>query len=277
MFPFKSTKKSWLILLLVLVSSLPSCTPSFSPKSLADQHGFTEHIFHAETFDVMGYLRGDDGLLRVYIEGDGKAWLSQSRPSSDPTPDNPVSFQLAVADDYPAVLYIARPCQFIEGEQRRNCITPFWTSARFSEPVIHDLDQVLDQAKSIASAQRLELVGYSGGGAVALLLAVRRNDVDMVVTIAGNLDHDFWTNIHKVSPLRDSLNPADYAMELQSVEQVHIVSTDDSIVPPSVARSYVSKMSDTLKVQIITVDGVGHTDEWDEVVPGILKTIERNN
>lgn len=275
MLPFGKNNLSFSIVTLLLVLLLSSCTGT-SIKTLAAENGFVGHCFNEGTFDVQGYLRGEASLLRVYIEGDGKAWLSRSRPSSDPTPDTPVSFHLAVADNHPAVFYMARPCQFVEGDNRRNCIMPFWTSARFSEPVIHDLNQMLDKAKSMANAQRLELVGYSGGGAVALLLAARRDDVSMVITIAGNLDHVYWTNLHKVSPLRDSLNPADYVAQTQMIKQVHIVSTDDSVIPPSVVQSYMSHMTDPSKTRIVTVSGVEHTGAWDTLAPGILRRINRS-
>ncbi|SMF34707.1 alpha/beta hydrolase [Desulfovibrio gilichinskyi] len=251
------------------------CT-SFSPRLFAEQHGFLEHIFVADTFDIAGYMRGKSSILRVYFEGDGKAWLNRRRPSTNPTPQNPVSFYLAAVDTNPAVLYLARPCQFVEGPHLRSCSTPFWTSARFSEPVIHDLNQALDQAKSLVGAKILELVGYSGGGAVALLLAARRDDVDLVVTIAGNLDHDYWTRYHHVSPLRDSLNPADYAVQNQVIKQVHIVSTEDLIIPPSVSQSYLSKMNETSMVRIVTVHGVKHMDDWSQVVPSILKKVDQH-
>lgn len=129
----------------------------------------------------------------------------------------------------------------------------------------------LDDLKEKTGGVRLTLVGFSGGGAVALLLAARRDDVRQVITIAGNVDHAFWTRLHKVSPLRDSLNPADFAPGLQQVPQVHIVSNDDTVIPPSVVRSYLDKMSDTAHARVITVDGIGHTGDWPSIYPGILK------
>src|SRR3546814_2839304 len=63
-----------------------------------------------------------------------------------------------------------------------------WTSARFSDGVIVSMSDALDRLKEEAGASSLDLVGYSGGGGVAVLLAARRRDVVSIVTIAGNLD-----------------------------------------------------------------------------------------
>ncbi|MCJ2164994.1 MULTISPECIES: hypothetical protein [unclassified Pseudodesulfovibrio] len=246
------------------------CARKFPVQSFSGEHGFTQETFLGENFDLKWFWRGQGDVLRVYIEGDGKAWLSRSRPSSDPTPDDGAAFRLAAADTGTAVMYLARPCQFVEGEQARNCITPFWTSARFSEPVIQDLSLALDAAKSRIGARRLELVGYSGGGAVAVLLAARRDDVDLIVTVAGNLDHTLWTEMHGVSPLRDSLNPVNVARGVQGIRQVHIVSVDDEVVPPAVVESYVRAMTDTNTVRIVTVKGVEHDGDWREAVAAVF-------
>ncbi|WP_051249565.1 alpha/beta hydrolase [Maridesulfovibrio zosterae] len=258
-----------LLTTLLLSFFLSSCT-SFNHQSFGREHGFDSKVFSEKKFSIQGYQRGKAKRLRVYIEGDGKAWLSRSRPSSDPTPNNPVSFYLAAEDNSPAVLYLARPCQYVEKENRRNCIVPFWTSARFSELIINDLNKALDEAKSVAGANDLELVGYSGGGAVAVLLAARRDDVDLIVTVAGNLDHSFWTDFHNVSPLRYSLNPADVAEKVQHIRQIHIVSFDDAVIPESVCRSYLSRMTDLSMVTVIRVDDIGHTGDWRLVVKRVL-------
>lgn len=67
----------------------------------------------------------------------------------------------------------------------------------------------MDALKQRFGATRLTLVGYSGGAAVAALLATRRNDVARLVTVDGNLDHRAWTAHHRVTPLTGSLNPAE--------------------------------------------------------------------
>ncbi|WP_421902049.1 dienelactone hydrolase family protein [Maridesulfovibrio sp.] len=243
---------------------------SFDHRSFAEIHGFSGHVFSEENFSIQGYQRGKSQRLRVYIEGDGKAWLSRRRPSSDPTPKNPVAFYLAAEDSSPAVLYLARPCQYVENENRRNCVVPFWTSARFSEYVVNDLNKALDEAKSASGTERLELVGYSGGGALAVLLAARRDDVDLIVTVAGNLDHSFWTDFHKVSPLRHSLNPADVAGKVEHIRQIHIVSADDEVIPEAVCESYLSRMTDRSRAKVIRVEDIEHSGDWRSVVKRFL-------
>lgn len=258
--------------MLFLASGLLSgCHGKFSADTFAGHHGFAASVSRCETFDIKWYLRGTGPVLRAYIEGDGRAWLTRRRASSDPTPHDPSSFALAAADASVAVAYLARPCQFTEGGERRNCYPPFWTSARFSEPVINDMSATLDSVMQASGAHRLELVGFSGGGAVALLVAARRDDIDLVVTVAGNLDHAFWTAHHHVSPLRDSLNPADFAVRLQGVSQIHIVSDDDDVIPPTVARSYLGRMGDQSRVRIVTVHGLEHTDNWGGILSSVLE------
>ena len=48
------------------------------------------------------------------------------------------------------------------------------------------------------------LIGYSGGGTLAWLMASRIPETTRVVTIAANLDIDEWTRIHGDSPLSGS-------------------------------------------------------------------------
>lgn len=258
-----------LLLLGVLALLLAGCFRA-SPAELASSGALRAVSFSGKYFDMVGYERGAGATLYVYIEGDGKAWVTRSRPSVDPTPTNPIGLRLASVDTHEAVFYLPRPCQYVEGEHRRNCAIPFWTSARFSEPVVSEMNAFLDQAKARAKATRLKLLGYSGGGCIALLLAERRNDVDVVVTVAGNVDPAFWTRWHNVSPLRDSLNPLDRAAALQQVQQLHIVSDEDSIMPPEIVRHFVANLPSSKQVEIVQVNDIAHTGDWQDVVPGIL-------
>ena len=72
-----------------------------------------------------------------------------------------------------------------------------------------------------------ELIGYSGGGAVALLIGVKRDDIDKIITVAGNIDTEFWTQYHNIDPLSNSLNPADFVETLQAIKQCHLLGNED--------------------------------------------------
>lgn len=187
-------------------------------------------------------------LVRVYIEGDGRAWLSRSVPSADPTPHDPVALRLAAADSTPNVFYLARPCQFIRSlSDGTPCPRDYWMGKRFAPEVIESYNNALSQiaqraADSSGMLPQLELIGYSGGAAVAGLLAARRADVASLRTVVGNVDNAAFTRLHKVSPMPNSLNMADYADALSHVAQYHFIAQDDSFVPIDILQSYESKI-----------------------------------
>lgn len=93
----------------------------------------------------------------------------------------------------------------------------------------------IDQLKSAFGAEHLTLVGYSGGGAIAALLAARRNDVKQLITVAGNLDHRAWTSYHRVAPLTGSLNASDVRAQLSTIPQKHFFGLLDRVIPPRLA------------------------------------------
>lgn len=100
--------------------------------------------------------------------------------------------------------------------------------------------------------QHINLVGYSGGGAVAVLLAARRHDVSSLRTVAGNLDTEYVNRIHDVSAMPQSLNPVDVAQTISGIPQVHFSGEDDSIVPIAVTRLFVVR-ANTKCAQIVPV------------------------
>ena len=223
-------------------------------------------------------LSGPPILLTVYLEGDGLAWLSASRPSLNPTPMNPLALKLALKDSTGVVAYLGRPCQYTT---QSACSQRDWTSARFAPEVIEATQLALNQLvqdlvkewvvlRSVSGSNpeikiQLHLVGYSGGAAVALLAAAGRTDVVRVTTVAGNLDHAEWTQRLRLTPLTHSLNPADFGTKLRTIPQIHWVGGKDNVVPPWVAQSYQHKTGMSGSVRVIS--DFGHDCCWVEQWP----------
>ncbi|SDI60398.1 hypothetical protein SAMN05216588_12034 [Pseudomonas flavescens] len=197
--------------------------------------------------------------IRVYMEGDGQAWATRSQPSLDPSPRDLLVARLAFADPTPS-LYLARPCQFVRSDA---CDTALWTDRRFGSEVLASLDGALDLIKTRYGNRDFELVGYSGGAALALLLAARRDDVASVQTLAGNLSPRRWVQVRQLSPLTGSLEPLDYRERLTHVAQRHLVGDDDRVVPAEVLRQYLDGLGEARCVEAVSLAQVSHRDGWE--------------
>jgi hypothetical protein len=241
-------------------------------EQAARSHGLQSCLFPTASFTLFGLMRvGSGSLLRVYIEGDGRAWLTRTRPSLDPTPNNPVALSLALADpSRDTVLYLARPCQFVQGADRRFCERRYWTDARLAENVIASLNTAVDRAKKQAGAQQVALIGYSGGGGAAVLLAGRRSDVIYLATVAGNVHSAAWTKLHKVSPLVGSLEPFAAASAVRGIPQWHISGAKDSIMPPEISQQFCQAVG--LAAHCLVLPDMRHDGAWQEhwLPPAVL-------
>lgn len=244
----------WRWLLVAAVVGLTGCaTPS--PQARRDNagawaaaQGWQPLLLPGSAFDLQAFVpqrlqRAQ--RLTVYIEGDGLAWLDRHTPSFAPTPSDPLALRLAVADARAQAVYLARPCQYTQGASFKGCEFRYWGTHRFAPEVIGAMDDALGQLKRRYGATDLVLVGYSGGGAVAALLAARRDDVAALVTVAGTLDTAHWTQVQGVSPLLGSLNPRDVAARLVTLPQWHFVGLRDNVVPRSVLNQFLDRVSDS--------------------------------
>lgn len=232
-------------------------------------------ILNAGSFDLLAYRRSEDRapLAIIYIEGDGLGYISKSRPSKDPTPIDPVMLRLAASDKRPGVAYLARPCQYTGGENARNCQSDLWTLGRFSEDVVAATSHAIDQLMAQSGSSRLALVGYSGGGDIAVLVAARRPDVDWVITVASPLDIDAFTQYHKVAAMQGSLNPTLYAASLTNIPQTHYVGEADKIVPAAILRSYLSALPETGCAKLAIENDVDHHQGWLDIWPRLSHDI----
>ena len=240
--------------------------------SLARPHGWIGSWLEAGRFSLLTYApsawRGT-GDLTVYIEGDGRSWISRTELAADPTPRNGRVLKMALRDPGDAA-YLARPCHYLDATELAGCHRRYWSLARYGEEVVEAIDAALDILKRRAGAIRLRLVGFSGGAQLAVLTAARRNDVAGIITIAGNLDHRRWTASQGVSALTGSLNAADVASVVRHIPQVHFLGERDTTVGRDVIASYLTRMSETSPSRVIEVPGYDHGCCWAENWPGLL-------
>lgn len=261
----------------------PGCAaPSLAERTrlaatIAAEGGLVARRFETGRFELLGYarpaLRSGAGL-RVYLEGDGLAWRSRREVSPDPTPIDPVALRLAAEDaSQSAILYLARPCQYI-GVGQPQCDPVEWTDRRYSAEITESIDRAIDlaQARPLeglatrggggAHGGPLELVGYSGGGVLAANVAARRGDVTRLVTVAAPLDLAAWVRRHGVSPLTGSIDPAGQGAVLKATSQLHFVGAEDENVPAELTRSYLAALGDPVDARLVEVPGFDHRCCW---------------
>ncbi|NKD55792.1 MULTISPECIES: alpha/beta hydrolase [unclassified Haematospirillum] len=215
-------------------------------------------------------IQAPDQPLRLYIEGDGFAWITRTRPSPDPTPHRPVALWLAARDPAPNVAWLARPCQYsMLARPETACDRSYWTHARMAPTVIEAVDAAVTALREQAGATAVELVGYSGGGGIAAVLTARRSDVVALRTVAGNLDSGAFVRHHRVSPMTGSVDAVTEAAHARAVPQIHFVGDHDRIVPPFLADTFIRRAGPAA-VKIV-VPGMDHAHGWDTAWPTLLQ------
>lgn len=236
----------------------------------AAESGWQVQTIKSGQFDlraISNQVKSDDGLITVFIEGDGHAWVDGQFASDDPTPVTPVALNLAMQQPHGAVAYLGRPCQYLGAQSNPSCVKALWTNERFSEAVISATNLALDQLKAQAQATKIQLVGYSGGAAVALLVAARRKDVSKIVTVAGNLDPVAWAKQLKLEPLTGSLNPVEAIPVTQHIPQVDFVGSKDKVIPPMITENFIQRYPAAYRPTLINIPDNGHVCCWADQWP----------
>nr|WP_230354261.1 alpha/beta hydrolase [Lelliottia sp. WAP21] len=245
-----------------LFTGCVSTDPLSTANALAARSGLISENLQTERYPVATWSRFTPPVkaIHVYIEGDGFAWKSRTQPSDNPTPRNPTGLSLAAADASSSVLYLARPCQFIL-PLPTHCTVNEWTTDRFSPEALGAMNEALDQIVSRYPGVKLDLIGYSGGGNIAALLAMRRTDVRSLRTVAGNLDVTWVNALHQVTPMPHALNAIDTASALRALPQIHYSGDQDEVVPTLVARRFQQAVGGHC-TQVKVVHGMGHGSDW---------------
>lgn len=272
------------ILLLIIVSFLFTACSSKSysleqrvkimQKELKKNKNIQKVIYKTDSFDIFSleYKTNKCNNLDVYIEGDGLSWIRTDKISSNPTPINPLAMKLFFKEKNKCSIYLARPCQYIFNNK---CKKKYWTSHRFSSEIIKAYNEVLNKIAKNKSI-KFTLIGYSGGATIASLVAIKRDDIKLLISVAGNLDTDFWTYTNSYTSLYGSLNPANYTKKLEHISQVHLIGKDDNIVSKEVFFSYYNKFKNKKNIDFMLLDGFTHSKKWLDNWNKILKNIKKN-
>jgi len=205
---------------------------------------------------------GDE--LHIYIEGDGSIWRNPEQLSPDPTPAQPLMFELAKQDPAP-VLLLGRPCYFEVADKQ--CSPQWWTSARYSAAVVASMDAVA--ARWATRYQSVMLIGYSGGGSLATLMAAHLPQARALITVAANLDTDAWVGRHRYNAdiVGASLNPMRQPPLPPRIAQWHYAGTDDE----NIAWSWIEQFSARqLGAHFEKIEGFDHRCCWSRRWPALL-------
>jgi pimeloyl-ACP methyl ester carboxylesterase len=243
-------------------------TPTGHTDRLAARAGFTRVLLAGTRFHHVAYERfGPPGPLWVFIEGDGTPWSADGhRVAPDPTPRQPVALELAIGTRSAPVMYLGRPCYF--GLARwSECEPSDWTAARYSLQAIQSLAVAVNGVTSSHHFPEVVLVGHSGGGAVAVLMAPSVERLRAVITIAANLDVAAWTRYHGYLPLSESLDPADSSPLAANITQIHLVGGADRNVPPGLLQRYLAGHA---AAQVWTFASFDHRCCWRQAWPQLL-------
>lgn len=233
-------------------------------NTISKQNNFKLQDIQTDYFKLRSYqkLDGKSLVLKIYIEGDGFAWVDRYTLSSNPTPINPVALKLAMKDKSQNIAYIARPCQYVKNV---NCSEIYWADKRFAEEVINSINQAITQIKQQSKATHIELIGFSGGGAIVTLIASIRDDIKHITTIAGNLNHTLLHQHHNIPNMINSLNPIDISSKISTIPQIHYVGEDDKIIPLKMAKSFKKASNNSKNIKIIIIPNATHTKGWDNL------------
>jgi len=251
------------LILLFICSFLFGCaTPSERFNQKAVDLGFKSQLVETDQFQHQIYLSkyiNKSAVLHVYIDGDGTPWERNRWIADDPTARNPLILRLMKQDTESSIL-LGRPCYY-GLSYTSMCDNKFWTSHRYSKQVVDSMVQALNNWLDQYDYKEIVIIGYSGGGAIALLMADKIKQLSTVVTVSANLDVTQWSEFHGYSPLKQSLNPADQAELNATIKQVHFAGKEDEIVPAFIIKEYAEKQSNAKYYEF---PGKDHACCWDE-------------
>lgn len=211
--------------------------------------GYPTNIIDGERFRhvVIGQSKAIllDHVVHIYIEGDGQPFVTPNRVARDPSPRQSYALKLMEQDEHPAIV-LGRPC-YHGLVSDASCNPLYWTTQRYAPSVVNSM---VAAAQKMSLGRDIVLIGYSGGGNLAMLMAPKLSNVLGVITIAANLDVKAWTQHHGYTRLTGSLNAADYLSSTLTIGQHHFAGAEDTRVPPTIIQALIPQLPEN-SVQIM--------------------------
>ncbi len=209
-------------------------------------------------------VSGNLATLHIYLEDDA-AEQNTEAATVDPTPRDVLALRLMARDDQPSV-YITRPCAH-GNAGAPGCSAALWSHARYGVAVLERMTQAIRRVSADAGKPNVVLIGYGGGGVLAMLLAARVDQVIGVMTVAAPLDPDAWARGRGADVPSASLNPVRAAALPNRVVQYHAAGgRDERVPPPLIAAAVATQPGATFEV----FESYDHVCCWEERWPELL-------
>lgn len=245
--------------ILALLALSMGCTLNPAWKELAGDGNLDARWIDTGRFRHLVLANAESGQhLRIYVEGDGSPWIVNTRISVDPTPSNPVLLRL-MHDASHAAIYLGRPCYFGSATDK-NCSNRFWTLERYDDAVVSSMCTAANALIDESNAKTVQLIGYSGGGAIVIGMIGCTKRLVSITTIAGNLDPKRWASHHGYSPLNEIPASDPSVSQSKNIRETHWQCANDQNVPPFLTDTYFAAHPGADR-QIVS--GCSHASGWE--------------
>ena len=242
------------LLFLFLFLALTACQ-TINPSS--ELSLFTHSKIKGKTTNISLWSKNIQPQSRVRIYIDGNA---DKNEKNEARIQNPIALKLAKKDKYPHIIYMARPCFFSEDTV---CSSAVWSEGQYMPEVIDEMKIVLDKLQKKYKLSEVEIVGYDGGAAIALLLASRVKTMKIdVITVAGIVDTQQSALLADIELNEHSLNPAKEPLSMSTIKQIHYVGLKDKTVSPIITRDFLKRLPNPYSIQMKALPNADH-DNWD--------------
>ncbi len=276
---FSKRMAGFVAIFLILPLILSACLPNSSPMRETAARRLAMPVFmlprdiKTQDFTLRAFERASNqgSDVTIYIEGEGDDWSAHRTEAQNPTPRDPIALHLAARDQSANVVYLARPCQYITLDAGGSCHTSkYWNEGRYAPEVVASINEAIDNIKSRYSFKDINLVGYEGGGAIAVLVAARRYDVASIRTVATALDHKKRTELYNRIELTDSLNPIDVAQEVARIPQHHFLPKWDRFGTDELYKDFYHASGDSGCLRASVIKDTDVDEGWAKRWPSLL-------